>query len=65
MKIITWGGSVQPGVAGQLWLMNGNGDSNGNSNGNGQNTEITDHTKTTRISPPDGEAGAADGIAFD
>ena len=61
MKIITWGGSVQPGVAGPLWLMNGN----GYGNGYGQNTETTDHTKTTRISPPDGEAGSADGMAFE
>jgi hypothetical protein len=59
VKIITWGESVQPGGAWQLWLMNDNG------NGNGQNTETTDHTKTTRINPSDGEAGAADGIAFD
>jgi len=41
--------------------MNGN----GYGNGYGQNTETTDHTKTTRISPPDGEAGSADGMAFD
>jgi len=35
------------------------------SNSNSQNTETTDRTETTRISPPGGEAGAADGIAFE
>ena len=32
-------------------LGNGNGNGNRNSNSNSQNTETTDYTKTTRISP--------------
>ena len=37
----------------------------GYGNGYGQNTETTDRTKTTRVSPPDEEAGSADGMAFE
>jgi hypothetical protein len=47
------------------WTGSGSGNGNSNSNGNSLNTETTDYTKTTRISPSGGEAGAADGIAFD
>ncbi len=44
---------------------NSNGNHNSNDNSNSLNTKTTDYTKTTRISPSGGEAGAADGIAFD
>ena len=54
---------MQPGGVGLFggWT----GSDNGNGNGNSLNTETTDYTKTTRISPSGGEAGAADGIALD
>ena len=39
--------------------------SNCNRNSNSQNTETTDYTETTRISPPYGQTRVTDGFALD
>jgi hypothetical protein len=39
--------------------------SNSNHNSNSQNTETTDYTETTRISPPYGQTRVTDGFALD